>query len=73
MPIRVRRGARPPPASATSSRLEPPIVLFRFAVGGIYHVPRETSLEAKKTDESRNGLGGRWVVVANGRRIRRKC
>jgi CheY-like chemotaxis protein len=36
------------------------------------HVPREASLEAKKTDESRNGLGGRWVVVANGWRIGRK-
>ena len=38
-------------------------------MGGLHHVARETSFEAKGSDESRNGIGSRWGVVA-GRRVR---
>jgi hypothetical protein len=35
----------------------------------VHHVAREASFEAKESDESRNGIGSRWGVVAGGRRI----
>ena len=38
-------------------------------MGDLYHVAREASFEAKESDESRNGIGSRWGVVAGGRRI----
>jgi hypothetical protein len=37
--------------------------------GDLHHVAREASFEAKESDESRNGIGSRWGVVAGGRRI----
>jgi hypothetical protein len=39
-------------------------------MGGLHHVAREASLEAKDSNENRNGIGGRWGVVASRRRIR---
>ncbi len=39
-------------------------------MGGFHHVSREANFEAKESDESRNGIGSRWGVVAGGRRIR---
>jgi len=39
-------------------------------MGGLHHVAREASFEAKESDESRNGIGGRWGAVAGERRIR---
>ena len=39
-------------------------------MGGLHHVAREAGFEAKESGESRNGIGGRWGVVAGGRRIR---
>jgi hypothetical protein len=43
---------------------------IRVYMGGLHDVAREASFEAKKSDESRNGIGSRWGVVACGRRIR---
>jgi hypothetical protein len=37
--------------------------------GRSYHVAREASF-AKGAEESRNGIGSCWDVVASGRRIR---
>ena len=37
-----------------------PLVEF---CGRLYHVAREASFEAKAQGQSRNGVGGRWVVV----------
>src|SRR5689334_17797584 len=34
-------------------------------MGGLHHVAREASLEAKDSNENRNGIGGRWGVVAS--------
>ena len=42
---------------------------IRVYMGGLYHVAREASFEAKQSDKSRNGIGSRWGVVAGGRRI----
>jgi hypothetical protein len=39
-------------------------------MGGLHHVAREASFEAKESDESRNGIGSRWGAVAGGRRGR---
>jgi hypothetical protein len=39
-------------------------------MGGRYYGAREASFEAKASEESRTGVGSRWVVVAGGRRIR---
>jgi hypothetical protein len=36
---------------------------------GLNDVAREASSEAKKSGESRNGIGGRGGVVAGGRRV----
>jgi hypothetical protein len=38
-------------------------------MGGLHYVAREASFEAKESDESRNGIGSRWGVVAGGQRI----
>jgi hypothetical protein len=71
-----RRGG-PTPRAAASFRDEPvadwnPRCSVSFCGRRYLPCPTRSSLEAKKTDENPNGLGGRWVVVANGRRIRRK-
>ena len=34
-----------------------------------HHGAREARLEAKASDESRTGIGSRWIVVARGRRV----
>src|SRR6516225_3912554 len=39
-------------------------------MGGIPHVASPASFNAEKSDESRNGIGSRWGVVAGGRRVR---
>lgn len=36
---------------------------------GYTHGAREARLEAKASDESRTGIGSRWIVVARGRRV----
>jgi hypothetical protein len=33
---------------------------------GLYDVAREASFETKESGKSRNGIGGRWGVVARG-------
>jgi hypothetical protein len=40
---------------------------IQFYMGGLHDVAREASFEAKESDESRNGIGSRWGVVAGGR------
>jgi hypothetical protein len=39
-------------------------------MGGLHHVAREASFEAKESDESRNSIGSRRGAVAGGRRVR---
>jgi hypothetical protein len=39
-------------------------------MGGLDHVAWQAKFEAKGSDESRNGIGSRWDVVAGGRRVR---
>src|SRR6516162_10400690 len=39
-------------------------------MGGLHHVARQASFETKEKDESRNGIRGRWGVVADGRHVR---
>jgi hypothetical protein len=36
---------------------------------GLHHVAWQAKFEAKGSDESRNGIGSRWGVVAGGRRV----
>jgi hypothetical protein len=43
---------------------------IRFYMGGLHDVAREANFEAKESDESRNGIGSRWGVVAGRRRVR---
>ncbi len=43
---------------------------IRVYMGGLHHVSPEANFEAKESDESRNGIGSCWSVVAGGRRIR---
>jgi len=37
---------------------------------GLHHVAWQAKFEAKGSDESGNGIGSRWGVVAGGRRVR---
>jgi hypothetical protein len=37
---------------------------------GLHHAAWRAKFEAKGSDESRNGIGSRWGVVAGGRRVR---
>jgi hypothetical protein len=39
-------------------------------MGSLHHVAGQAKFEAKGSDESRNGIGSRWGVVAGGRRDR---
>jgi hypothetical protein len=39
-------------------------------MGGLRHVAWQAKFEAKGSDENRNVIGGRWGVVAGGRRVR---
>jgi hypothetical protein len=43
---------------------------IRVYMGGLHHVARKANFEPKESDESRNGIGSRWGVVAGGRRVR---
>ena len=38
-------------------------------MGSLHHVARQAKFQAKESDESRNGVGSRWGVVAGGRRV----
>jgi len=39
-------------------------------MGGLDHVAWQAKFEAKGSNESRNGIGSRWGVVAGGWRVR---
>ena len=39
-------------------------------MGSLPHVAWQSKFEAKGSDESRNGIGSRWGVVAGRRRVR---
>ena len=43
---------------------------IRVYMGGLHHVARKASFEAKESGESRDGIGSRWGLVAGGWRIR---
>jgi len=59
------------PGSISARRRDQIGTLFRSRsfefMGGLQDVARETCFEAKESGESRNGIGGRWGVVAGGR------